>query len=71
MVIKVIMQMINGVCSLKRVGRVKRPLSFSTEKSTLAVCMCASSLMDSLDSGGGGGTHFDTDSIGKYLSVDS
>lgn len=68
---RVIIQMIKGVCSLKRVGSVRRLFNFSTEKRTFAVCICASSLMASLNSGGGGGTHLETDSMGKYFSVES
>jgi hypothetical protein len=65
------MQMMKGVCSTKRVGNVRRLLSFSVAKRTLAVWICASSLMASLYSGGGGGTHLDSVSMEKYFRLDN
>jgi hypothetical protein len=66
-----IMQMMNGICSVRCVGKVNRPLSFSIAKRALAVWMCASSLMVSLHSGGGGGTHFERFSMGKHFRQES
>lgn len=70
MVIRVIMQIIKGVCDVNRVGRVSRLFNLSAAYRTLAVWMCASSMIVSLCSGGGGATHLDKVSMGKCLSVE-
>jgi hypothetical protein len=71
MVMLEIMQMMKGVCVVSFVGRVRRLLSFSTAKRTLAVWMWASSLIALLLSGGAGGAHLETASTALYFRLES
>jgi hypothetical protein len=66
-----IMQIMKEVWVLEFVGRVRKLSRFFTANNTFIVCMDASSLIESLDSGGGGGAHFDRDLIALYRRLDN
>lgn len=64
MVMLAIMQMVKGVCVVKRVGSVSKVLRDSVAARILAVCICASALRVEFAEGGGGGAHWEADSMG-------